>query len=58
MNRYIVIDLQDNMIISTHDLTTITEDKFDRFGGSVACIDKYDLIEEIKNVVKELEEEV
>ena len=55
MNRYLVIDFENNWIISTHDLTTITEDKYDRFGSSVACIDKNDLINELKNMIKDLE---
>ena len=57
MNRYLVIDLIQNVIISTHDLTTITEDKFDRYGSSISCIDKNDLINELKNIIKEMESE-
>lgn len=57
MNRYLVVDLIQNVIISTHDLTTITEDKFDRYGSSISCIDKYDLINELKNIIKEMESE-
>lgn len=55
MNRYLVIDLIQNVIISTHDLTTITEDKFDRYGSSISCIDENDLINELKNIIKEME---
>ena len=55
MNRYLVVDLIQNVIISTHDLTTITEDKFDRYGSSISCIDEKDLINELKNIIKEME---
>lgn len=55
MNRYLVVDLIQNVIISTHDLTTITEDKFDRYGSSISCIDEEDLIKELKEIIQDME---
>lgn len=48
MNRYIVADLEHNVLYNTNDLKyIIDEESFDRYGSSVACIDKDDLLDEI-----------
>ena len=57
MNRYIVIDFKDNTIYNTEDLKYLTEDIFDRFGSSISCVDKEDLIQELSNLIKELKED-
>lgn len=57
MNRYIVIDLKEDTIYDTNDLKFLTnEDSFDRFGGSVTCPNKENLVNELKKIVAELEE--
>ena len=57
MNRYIVIDFKDNTIYNTEDLKHLTEDTFDRFGSSISCVDKEDLIQELSNLIEELKED-
>lgn len=56
MNRYIVIDLQDNVIYNTNDLKYLFYDEFDRFGSSISCIDKEDLINEVKDIMEDLKD--
>lgn len=56
MNRYLVIDLQDNVIYNTNDLKYLFYDKFDRFGSSISCIDKEDLINEVKDIIEDLKD--
>jgi ribosomal protein L32E len=52
-----VIDLKENIIYNTNDLNyLINEDKLDRFGSSVSCSNKNDLLNEIKENVVELEQ--
>jgi hypothetical protein len=53
MNRYIVIDLKDYILYSTHDLKYLREDEFDEFGGSVACLSIEDMKNEINNWLNE-----
>lgn len=57
MNRYVVIDLKEDIIYNTNDLNyLINGDKLDRFGSSVSCSSKDDLLNEIKKTVAELEQ--
>lgn len=57
MNKYIVIDLKEDIIYDTNDLNyLINEDELDRFGSSVSCSSKDDLLNEIKKIVAELEQ--
>ena len=56
MNRYIVIDLEDDVIYDTQKLDYLVNNEFDRFGGSISCSDKEDLIHELKSIIEELEE--
>lgn len=58
MNRYLIIDLETDTIISTSFPNKINDEEFfDRFGSSVSCIDKYDLLKEIDNLKKDIIEE-
>lgn len=56
MNRYIVVDLEENVIYDTNDLSNIVFDKFDRYGSSISCLDMEDTINELENIVEELKE--
>lgn len=53
MNRYIVVDLETDTIYSTGDLEKLAKEEFDRFGSSVTCTTKIELLEEVYNQVKE-----
>jgi DNA polymerase I-like protein with 3'-5' exonuclease and polymerase domains len=57
MNRYLVIDYETNTIFSTHNLETIINDEFDRFGSSISCIDKNDMLNELENIIKQEKQE-
>jgi len=54
MNRYIVVDIERDMIYSTNDLHNILDEEFDRFGSSIACINHEDLGNEMKNIANEI----
>ena len=56
MNRYLVIDYKTNTIFSTHNLETIINDEFDRFGSSISCLDKNDMLNELENIIKQEKE--
>ena len=61
MNRYLVLDYETNTIYSTHKLETLINEEFDRYGSSISCIDKNDMLDELENIIKqerELEENV
>ena len=61
MNRYLVVDYKTNTIYSTHKLETLINEEFDRYGSSISCIDKNDMLDELENIIKqerELEENV
>ncbi len=56
MNKYLVINFEDNTIISTNDLNNIVKDLYDRYGSSISCIDKEDLLKELEEIIKEEKE--
>ena len=58
MNRYLVVDYETNTIFSTHNLETIINDEFDRFGSSISCVDKNDMLNELENIIKQEKEEL
>lgn len=58
MNRYLVVDYETNTIFSTHNLETIINDEFDRFGSSISCLDKNDMLNELENIIKQEKEEL
>lgn len=57
MNRYIVVDLKENVLYSTGNLEYIIKNKYDRFGSTVKCTDKENLINEMQEWLNELEQE-
>lgn len=57
MNRYIVIDLEENCVYSTNDLKyMVREDLFDRYGSSTSCSNKQELIEEVNSFLEDIED--
>lgn len=57
MNRYIVIDLEENCVYSTNDLEyMVREDLFDRYGSSTSCSNKQELIEEVNSFLEDIED--
>lgn len=57
MNRYMVIDLEENCIYSTNDLEyMVREDLFDRYGSSTSCSNKQELIEEVNSFLEDIED--
>ena len=57
MNRYIVIDLEENCVYSTNDLEyMVREDLFDRYGSSTSCSNKQELIEQVNSFLEDIED--
>lgn len=55
-SNYIIIDNKKNEIIFSEKLEyLLNENKYNDITYSIACINKYDLIDELKNIIKELE---
>ena len=55
-SNYIIIDNEKNEIIFSEKLEyLLNENKYDEVTYSIGCINKNDLINELKNIIKELE---
>lgn len=55
MSRYIVVDLEEKVIYNINSLEDLVNGNDDRFGGSVTCRDYEDIIQELKEEIKWLE---
>lgn len=55
MSRYIVVDLEEKVIYNINSLEDLVNGNDDRFGGSVTCRDYDDIIQELKEEIKWLE---
>ena len=55
-SNYIIIDNKKNEIIFSEKLEyLLNENNYNDVTYSITCINKYDLINELKNIIKELE---
>ena len=57
MNNFLIVDFENNDILFLNKIKMNFKEN-EKYTSSISCIDKEDLIEELKQIIKDLEEEI